>query len=68
VTPDEECPPPTHPKTMEELQKDQMVDQFTSDLFYEMLAEVISEPVPQRREGMGPCDSPFSPSRIEYNK
>lgn len=28
---------------------------MTSDLFYEILADVISEPFPERREGMGPA-------------
>lgn len=33
-----------------------MAEMVTADVFYEMLAEVISEPIPTRKEGMGPIE------------
>lgn len=37
-------------------QNEQMAEMVTADVFYEMLAEVISEPIPTRKEGMGPIE------------
>jgi len=35
-------------KDIQLVQKEQEVDLITSDLFYEILADIISDPVPQR--------------------
>ena len=37
-------------------QNEQLAEMLTSELFYEMLAEAISNPVPERMPGVGPID------------